>query len=41
MKLKVQLVRDGEVLFEIPLTPTDWPREQLEHELEAMKLGYG
>jgi len=40
MKLKVQLVRDGEVLFEIPLTPTDWPREQLEHELEAFEASF-
>jgi DNA-binding transcriptional ArsR family regulator len=37
MKLKLQLVRDGEVLFEIPLSPTDWPKEQLENELEALE----
>ena len=37
MKLKLQLVRDGEVLFEIPLSPTDWPREQLDNELEAIE----
>ena len=37
MKLKLQLVRDGEVLFEIPLSPTDWPREQLENEFEAIE----
>jgi len=36
MKLKLQLVRDGEVLFEIPLSPTDWPKEQLKNELEAL-----
>ena len=36
MKLKLQLVRDGEVLFEIPLSPTDWPKEQLKKELEAL-----
>lgn len=36
MKLKLQLVRDGEVLFDIPLSPTDWPKEQLEKELEAL-----
>jgi len=36
MKLRLQLVRDGEVLFEIPLSPTDWPKEQLENELEAL-----
>jgi len=37
MKLKLQLVRNGEVLFEIPLSPTDWPKEQLENELEALE----
>jgi len=37
MKLKLQLVRDGEVLFEIPLSPTDWPKDQLENELEALE----
>jgi DNA-binding transcriptional ArsR family regulator len=37
MKLKLQLVRDGEVLFEIPLSPTDWPKERLENELEALE----
>ena len=37
MKLKLQLVRDGEVLFEIPLSPTDWSKEQLENELEALE----
>jgi len=37
MNLKLQLVRDREVLFEIPISPTDWPREQLENELEAFE----
>ena len=37
MKLKLQLVRDGEVLFEMPLSPTDWPRQQLADELEAFE----
>lgn len=40
MKLKLQLVRDGKVLFEIPLSPTDWPREQLENELEAIEENF-
>ncbi len=40
MKLKLQLVRDGEVLFEIPLSPTDWPREQLENELQAFEADF-
>ena len=37
MTLKLQLVRDGEVVFEIPLSPTDWPKEQLENELESLE----
>ncbi len=37
MTLKLQLVRNGEVLFEIPLSLTDWPKEQLENELEALE----
>ena len=37
MTLKLQLVRDGEVIFEISLSPTDWPKEQLENELEALE----
>ncbi|UCH31865.1 MAG: winged helix-turn-helix transcriptional regulator [Candidatus Bathyarchaeota archaeon] len=35
MKLKLQLVRNGEIFFEIPLSMTDWSREQLEDEMEA------
>ncbi|MFB0502022.1 MAG: winged helix-turn-helix domain-containing protein [Candidatus Bathyarchaeia archaeon] len=37
MTLKLQLVRNGELLFEIPLSLTDWPREQLRNELEAFE----
>ncbi|UCE95240.1 MAG: winged helix-turn-helix transcriptional regulator [Candidatus Bathyarchaeota archaeon] len=37
MKLKLQLVRNGEVLFEMPLSPTDWPRRMLTDELEAFE----
>jgi DNA-binding transcriptional ArsR family regulator len=40
MKLKLQLVRDGEVLFEMPLSPADWPRAQLENELEAFEADF-
>ena len=32
MNLKLQLVRDGEIILEIPLSPMDWPKEQLETE---------
>ena len=37
MKLKLQLVRNGEVIFQIPLSPADWPRERLKIELEAFE----
>ena len=40
MTLKLQLVRNGEVLFEIPLSPTDWSREQLVKELEAFEADF-
>lgn len=35
MSMKLQLVRDGKVLFEIPLSLKDWPREKLESEFKA------
>lgn len=37
MKLKLQLLKDNEVLFEIPLSSTDWPKKQLENELESFE----
>ena len=40
MNLKLQLVRDGIVLFEIPLSLMDWPREQLEDELDAFETDF-
>ena len=36
MNLKLQIVGNGKVLFEIPLALTDWPREQLEDELSTL-----
>ncbi len=35
MKLKLRLVRDGETIFEMPLSPLDWPKDELENEFEA------
>jgi DNA-binding transcriptional ArsR family regulator len=35
MKLKLQLIQDGEIVFEFPLSPEDWQKEALETELEA------
>ena len=40
MKLKLQLIRDGEVILEMPLSPMDWPKDQLENELEAAEEGF-
>jgi len=37
MTVKLQLVRGGEVLFEIPVSLTDWSKEQRENELEALE----
>ena len=34
MKLRLLLVKDGEVLFEVPLSVEEWPRERLEDELD-------
>jgi DNA-binding transcriptional ArsR family regulator len=33
MTLKLRLVRDGETLFEIPLSPEGWSKQALEEEL--------
>lgn len=35
MKLKLQFVQDNEVVFEMPLSPNDWPKETLEDEFKA------
>lgn len=37
MKLKLQLVRDDEIIFEMPLSFTEWPKEQLENGLDALE----
>lgn len=37
MKLKLQLVRDVETIFEIPLSPADWSRDRLENEFRAFE----
>lgn len=37
MKLKLQLVRNGKILFEIPLSPMDWPKERLENEFNTIE----
>ena len=37
MKLKLQLVQDGKIVFEMPLSPADWSRELLENEFKAIE----
>lgn len=34
MTLKLQLLRDGEVIFEVPLSPVDWPKKLLRDEFK-------
>jgi len=40
MRLKLLLVRDHEVLYEIPLSADDWPRDRLETELDALETDF-
>lgn len=35
MRLKLRLVKDGETVFEIPLSPEDWQEDALENEFKA------
>jgi len=37
MNLKLQLVRDGKIILEVPLSPMDWPKDQLETEFKAFE----
>ena len=37
MKLRLLLVGDGKVLFEIPLSMKDWPKDRLEDELTSFE----
>ncbi len=37
MTLKLQLVHDGKIILEVPLSPLDWPKDQLEREFEAFE----
>ena len=40
MTLKVQLVEDGKVVFQIPLSPRDWSREELADDLNALEAHF-
>lgn len=35
MKLRLKLIQDGKTVFEMPLSPVDWPKEDLENEFKA------
>jgi DNA-binding transcriptional ArsR family regulator len=37
VKLKLQLVRDGEIVFDVPISPKDDPRNELVSELNAFE----
>lgn len=40
MTLKLQLVQDGKILFEMSLSPTDWPKGTLENEFKATESSF-
>jgi len=40
MGLKIQLVRDGHVIFDVPISITEWPKEVLENELESIERDF-
>ena len=35
MTIKIQLVEDGKVILEVPLSPSDWSKDDLEDELKS------
>ena len=37
MGLKLQLVKDGRVIFEVPMSITEWPKELLEDEMKSIE----
>jgi len=37
MTLRLQLVRDGKIILEVPLSIMDWPKDQLETEFKAFE----
>jgi Mn-dependent DtxR family transcriptional regulator len=40
MSLKLRIVQDGKTVFEMPLQPMDWPREELEDEFKAAEKSF-
>jgi hypothetical protein len=41
MEMKLQLVKDGEIIFEMPFSPNNWPRKELEVVLESLEEDFG
>jgi len=41
MKLKLQLLKDNKVVFEVPLSMDEWPRDRLENELGSFERELG
>jgi len=41
MKLKLQLLKDDKVVFEMPLSMDEWPRDRLESELDSFEQEIG
>jgi DNA-binding transcriptional ArsR family regulator len=39
--MKLQLVKDGEIIFEMPFSPNNWPRKELEVVLESLEEDFG
>jgi DNA-binding transcriptional ArsR family regulator len=40
MKMRLQLVQNGHILFEVPLSPGDWTRRDLELEFKAAEENF-
>ena len=40
MTLKLQLVEDGKIIVQIPLSPIDWSNDELGHNLEAFEANF-
>ena len=40
MTLKLQLVNNGKVIFQVPLSPMDWSREELVNDLNAFEANF-
>jgi DNA-binding transcriptional ArsR family regulator len=41
LKLKLQLLKDNKIVFEMPLSTDEWQRKRLEHELGSFEQDLG